>query len=189
MCDVLPTLNQIIPAGGHFAHVIRRGERLRIVDLEGGQGVDVRRYPSSRRNPQFNAPNLKNSLRSVGIDYLWEGEALGGRRGLPATNSHRALKSTAMQSYATHMQTEAFRESARRAARKANAAPTVLMCAELNPAGCHRSLISDYLTLNGVTVHHLIDRGKVLDHAAHPDARLLDSAIIYDPSAQIELDL
>ena len=45
--------------------------------------VDVRRYPSSRRNPQFNEGTLRNSLRSSGIDYAWEGEALGGRRELP----------------------------------------------------------------------------------------------------------
>ena len=151
--------------------------------------VDVRRYPSSRRNPQFNGSLLKNSLRSEGLDYIWEGEALGGRREPAATKAHAALDSPAMQSYATHMQTEAFRESARRAARKARTAPTVLMCAELNPAGCHRSLISDYLTLHGVAVHHLIESGKMFDHSTHPDARLVNSAVVYDRSTQIELYL
>lgn len=151
--------------------------------------VDVRRYPSSRRNPQFNGPILKNSLRSEGIDYVWEGDALGGRREVAETISHAALNSPVMQAYATHMQTEAFRESARRAARKAKTVPTVLMCAEVNPAGCHRSLISDYLTLNGVAVHHLIESGKDIDHTVHPDARLVGSAVLYDRSTQIELDL
>ena len=135
--------------------------------------VDVRRYPSSRHNPQFNRPILKSSLRSAGIDYLWEGEALGGHR----------------DSYETHMQTDPFMDSARRTAQKAKAGPTVLMCAEMNPSGCHRSFICDYLTLNGVTVHHLIDPGKVIYHRLHPDARLVETTVIYEGNTQMELDL
>ncbi len=31
--------------------------------------VDVRRYPGSKRNPQFNAPALRDSTAAAGIDY------------------------------------------------------------------------------------------------------------------------
>src|SRR4029434_1215938 len=41
--------------------------------------VDVRRYPSSRRNPQFNQATLASSLADAGIAYR-HAEALGGRR-------------------------------------------------------------------------------------------------------------
>ena len=60
--------------------------------------LDVRRYPSSRRNPQFNGPILKNSLRCEGVDYIWEGEALGGHRELPEADLHTSLRSTTMRS-------------------------------------------------------------------------------------------
>ena len=135
--------------------------------------IDVRRYPSSRRNPQFNSSILKNSLRSNGIDYIWEGEALGGHR----------------ESYETHMQSDAFIDVVRRATQKAKTGPTVLMCAEMNPSGCHRSLLCDHLTLNGVTVHHLIAPDKLIEHRLHPDARLVETTVIYEGNTQMELDL
>jgi uncharacterized protein (DUF488 family) len=40
--------------------------------------VDVRRYPVSRRHPQFRHDALKDSLRTAGIDYLHLGDQLGG---------------------------------------------------------------------------------------------------------------
>ena len=41
--------------------------------------VDVRRYPASRRNPQFDREALECSLREAIIEYVWMPE-LGGRR-------------------------------------------------------------------------------------------------------------
>ena len=151
--------------------------------------LDVRRYPSSRRNPQFNGPILKNSLRSHGINYIWEGEGLGGHRKAQTTDNHQSLDSETMRAYAAHMHTVTFRESARRALHEAKNAPTVLMCAELNPGGCHRSLIADYLTLHGISVHHLIALDKSIEHEPHHDARLNNHIVIYDQSTQMSLDL
>ena len=41
---------------------------------------DVRRFPASRRNPQFNADALHEALAPAGIGYEPFGEELGGRR-------------------------------------------------------------------------------------------------------------
>src|SRR5262245_30239795 len=41
--------------------------------------VDVRRYPASRRNPQFNEVTLGETLAEAGIEYRHAVE-LGGRR-------------------------------------------------------------------------------------------------------------
>jgi uncharacterized protein (DUF488 family) len=41
--------------------------------------VDVRRFPSSRRNPQFNRDALAASLAAAGLEYR-HAEELGGRR-------------------------------------------------------------------------------------------------------------
>jgi uncharacterized protein (DUF488 family) len=41
--------------------------------------VDVRRYPGSRRHPQFGQEKLFASLAEVGIRSVWR-EGLGGRR-------------------------------------------------------------------------------------------------------------
>ncbi|HEU5209978.1 MAG TPA: DUF488 domain-containing protein, partial [Longimicrobiales bacterium] len=41
--------------------------------------ADVRRFPGSRRFPQFSSEALALTLASAGIEYRWI-EALGGRR-------------------------------------------------------------------------------------------------------------
>ena len=40
--------------------------------------VDIRTYPSSRYNPQFNRCNLENVLPKSNIKYLYRGKSLGG---------------------------------------------------------------------------------------------------------------
>ncbi len=62
---------------GHSNHPIER-----FVELLKTGGVqllvDVRSMPYSRRFPQFGRERLAKSLAEAGIDYRWEGEALGG---------------------------------------------------------------------------------------------------------------
>ncbi len=80
MCDVLLILDQTIPAGGHFAHVVRRGERLRIVDLEGGQGVDFLCYNAERPEERYHAPNTLKAARNLRLTVghtLYSDEARG----------------------------------------------------------------------------------------------------------------
>ena len=41
--------------------------------------ADVRRFPGSRRNPQFSRDKLETALKQAGIEYVWLGESLGGQ--------------------------------------------------------------------------------------------------------------
>jgi uncharacterized protein (DUF488 family) len=111
--------------------------------------VDVRAYPVSRRHPQFSRDALAASLAEAGIEYRWEGKALGGMR---------------KGGYAAHMETPLFAETAQ--ALISPAQPTCLMCAETNPADCHRSHIADWLVAHGERVVHLIAPGESREHAA-----------------------
>jgi uncharacterized protein (DUF488 family) len=65
---------------GHSNHSIER-----FVDLLKAVGVkllvDVRSMSYSRRFPQFGRERLARTLGEAGIDYVWEGEALGGKPG------------------------------------------------------------------------------------------------------------
>jgi len=111
--------------------------------------VDVRAYPVSRRHPQFSRDALAASLAEAGIQYRWEGKALGGmRRG----------------GYAAHMETPLFVDAARALVNATEA--TCIMCAETNPADCHRSHIADWLVARGERVVHLIAPGESREHAA-----------------------
>ena len=63
---------------GHSTHSI--AEFLAILQPHAIETVaDVRRFPGSRRHPQFGAEALGSSLASHGIEYRWFPE-LGGRR-------------------------------------------------------------------------------------------------------------
>jgi uncharacterized protein (DUF488 family) len=108
----------------------------------------VRAYPASRRHPQFSKGLLEKTLLSFGISYEWHGRALGGMR----------------KSYADHMQTEEFQAAA--AALGEREGRVCIMCAESNPAECHRSFISDWLVAQGHRVMHLLDVGKQREHPA-----------------------
>ena len=58
------------------------------------------------------------------------------------------------------METKEFEVAIQRVLERAAAERIVLMCAELHPTTCHRSLISDYLTLNGQSVIHLVEKTR-----------------------------
>jgi uncharacterized protein (DUF488 family) len=108
--------------------------------------VDVRAYPVSRRHPQFSKPALSAALAEAGIVYRWEGKALGGMR----------------PSYADHMQTEQFQAAA--GALSSIEGRACIMCAESNPADCHRSFIADWLVAHGERVTHLLHLGRQHEH-------------------------
>ncbi|HYL90566.1 MAG TPA: DUF488 domain-containing protein [Burkholderiales bacterium] len=110
--------------------------------------VDVRAYPVSRRHPQFSRDALSASLAEAGIEYRWEGGALGGMR---------------KGGYAAHMETPLFVDAARTLINPAEA--TCIMCAETDPAHCHRSHIADWLMAHGERVVHLIPPGERREHA------------------------
>ncbi len=64
---------------------------------------------------------------------------------------------------------------------------TVLMCAERDPSRCHRSLIADYLSLQGIQVLHLIDSRVSRVHQLNPLARQVGDCLIYDRGITREL--
>lgn len=117
--------------------------------------VDVRRFPGSRRNPQFARAALECTLPEAGISYEWQGETLGGRRHGAEHTRHPALHNAAFRAYADHMDTEEFRTALHALLAEAAREHTAVMCAETLWWRCHRRLIADATTLQGVDVWHL----------------------------------
>ncbi len=117
--------------------------------------VDVRAFPMSRRNPQFSREVLAATLQDAGIQYEWQGQALGGYRKVP---------------YRSHMKTLAFREAVAALAQRKD--PVCIMCAESNPDDCHRTHIADWLVARGSRVVHLLAPGRAREHAANPQEDL-----------------
>jgi uncharacterized protein (DUF488 family) len=123
--------------------------------------VDVRRYPGSRRNPQFNRGPLEAALAAAGVEYR-HAVALGGRlSNEPGEERFSCIRVAAFRSYAARMTTPAWRE----ALADALSAPTpCLMCSETPWPRCHRRLIAELLHARGHEVRHLIRPGRTEPH-------------------------
>lgn len=151
--------------------------------------VDVRAYAASRRYPQFCREALENSLALAGIRYVWEGEALGGRRHGMKSSPHTALKSEGFRDYADHMMTVAYREGLRRVVDLGLKARTAILCAERLPWHCHRNLIADSLVSHGHHVAHLVGPNQTPTHELSPLARHDGDDLVYDALGQLDLGL
>ena len=118
--------------------------------------VDVRRFPSSRRHPQFDQPALAASLQDAGIGYRHAVE-LGGRlSGEPGEERCRCIRVAAVRSYAARMATPAWQDAL--AAALAEPEPCFL-CAETLWWRCHRRLIAELLHARDHEVIHLLKPG------------------------------
>ncbi len=151
--------------------------------------VDVRAYPGSRRHPEFSRDALHDTLESADIQYHWAGRQLGGLRKPIQASPHIALPEDGMRGYADHMDTEAFKLAATQLIKLAARGALAILCAERLPEHCHRALIADYLTLQGIDVVHLIDEGRTHAHRLNPMIRRESARLVYDRNAQGTLDL
>ncbi|MFQ5935361.1 MAG: DUF488 family protein [Acidiferrobacterales bacterium] len=151
--------------------------------------VDVRAYPTSRRHPHFTAASLQDTLSQAGIGYQWAGRDLGGHRKGKPNSIYAALKSAALRAYADHMQTPPFVSAAAELVTTTIRSRTAVMCAEKQPAQCHRSLLSDYLLMRGASVLHILDAEVAIEHERPLFARVEQGCLIYDEPIQAQLYL
>jgi uncharacterized protein (DUF488 family) len=150
------------------------------------QVVDVRRYPGSRRHPQFGRDALAESLRARDVGYRHE-PRLGGRRTGSAGSPNTAWRNTAFRAYADHMASAEFAEGLAALLDGAAHVTTAVLCAEALPVRCHRRLIADAVSLGGGRVIHLLARGRRQTHELHPQARLEAGTVVYRAEATLEL--
>ncbi len=144
------------------------------------QLADVRTVPRSRRNPQFNADALGESLNAAGIVYVPLRE-LGGLRKPRADSPNTAWRNESFRGYADYMQTEEFALGLARLIELAGERRTAIMCAEAVPWRCHRSLVADALSVRGLDVVEIMSESSYREHALTPFARVAGTAVTYPP--------
>ncbi len=143
--------------------------------------VDVRRFPGSRRHPQFGSAELAGSLREAGIEYRHEPD-LGGRRDPRPDSPNTAWRNASFRAYADHMDSPEFRAALGRLLADAEARATTVMCAEAVPWRCHRNLIADALIARGIPVLDVLAPGKTVPHALSPHAVVLAGGRVVYPA-------
>jgi uncharacterized protein (DUF488 family) len=131
--------------------------------------VDVRRFPGSRRNPQFNQGPLRAALEKAGVDYRHAVELGGRRSGEPGEDEFTCIRTPAFRSYAARMRTDAWQEAL--AEELARPAPC-FMCAETPWWKCHRRLIAELLTARAHEVTHLLGPGRRQPHALYDESEV-----------------
>jgi uncharacterized protein (DUF488 family) len=136
--------------------------------------VDVRRYPGSRRNPQFNRDALAETLATAGMTYVHEVDLGGRRSGELGEERFGCIQMPAFRSYAARMGQPAWQEALQRVL--ARPAPC-LLCAETPWWRCHRRLIAELLAARGHEIVHLLrphaaEAHRQWDEVEYRDGRL-----------------
>jgi len=144
--------------------------------------VDARAHPHSKRYPHFGEDSLRQSMEQAGKIYHWAGRQLGENRQLVTDSPHIALKDAGLRAYADYMGSENFQVAAVQLINMASHERIAVMSTERSPENCHRSLIADYLVLQGVSVMHLITEVEAKEHYLSGFARRESSELIYDRS-------
>ena len=150
--------------------------------------ADVRRYPGSRRNPQFSAEAMGAALPEAGIAFVAM-PALGGRRAPRKDSPNTAWRNVHFRGYADYMDTGDYQAARDRLAELATARRTAVMCAEAMWWQCHRSLIADDFKAAGWTVLHLMQPSRTEEHPYTGAARIVDGRLDYSPEGPRQREL
>lgn len=114
--------------------------------------LDVRSQPSSGRAPHYNRNHLEAELVAAGISYRWLGDHLGGKALPPA--EHAPVEDPVV-----------LRAGITEATGLARGALSALLCAELEPAHCHRATaLAAPFADAGFTVVHILADGSTRPH-------------------------
>ena len=173
---------------GHSTRSI--GELVDLLRLEGVTLLaDVRRFPRSRRHPQFNIETLPAALAGSEIDYR-HFEALGGRRKRTLTDDaspNTGWEAEGFRSYADYALTAPFRDALAALIGLAQSQPPAIMCAEALWWQCHRRIISDYLLIAGIGVVHILGPHDTKPAELTPGAEPQPDGTIHYPPPQPRL--
>lgn len=161
-------------------HSIRSADEfVRVLQAHGIELVaDVRRFPGSRRHPQFGSEALAQRLSADGIDYAWLAR-LGGRRRGDAGPQQMGWRNPSFRAYAAYTWTEEFADGLHELLHVAQGKRTTVMCSELLWWRCHRALIADVLRFLGVQVIHILDEGSGTPHPFTSPARIVEGELSY----------
>lgn len=146
--DLLTIGHSNIPFAAFAANLKQHG-----VDLV----VDVRTYPVARYATHFSRPALERALQAEGVGYRHLGKQLGGR---PQAKEFR--KADGGVQYGNLAASGDFQRGLAELERIISNHHAAIMCAEEDPARCHRHfMISNALAERGYAPGHIRKDGLV----------------------------
>jgi uncharacterized protein (DUF488 family) len=119
--------------------------------------VDTRSQPYSKYTPHFDQEDLRTALTAAGIRYLFLGRELGGR-----PDGDEFYDEDGHVLYDRVAATPLFQEGLSRLERGIREYKIAMLCAEENPAACHRRLLVGRVLLDrGIRVDHIRGDGRI----------------------------
>ena len=142
--------------------------------------VDMRLFPDIGKHEHFLKDNLRETLKSNGIEYHLAGHQLGAPRPENQNSSNIALQKK-MRGFADYMATPSFKGAVNYLVDLCRNQRVVLVNSEKDFKKCHRKLLADYLFLvESVSLVHILDRAKVQEHSVTFSARYQFDTVVYD---------
>jgi uncharacterized protein (DUF488 family) len=161
-----------------------------LVALLAGNGVDlvadVRRFPRSRRHPQFDIETLPAFLARHGIGYRHL-ENLGGRRRSSLADDaspNTGWREPGFRNFADYALTPPFRSGLAELLDLARGSTPAVMCAEALWWQCHRRIIADYLLGAEVEVRHILGDQPPRPATLTPGASVREDRGVFYPPAE-----
>jgi len=181
-----PWLDRHLFTIGHGARPLQ--ELLDLLDAFGVRLLaDIRSFPRSRHNPQFNAEALAVSLAEHGLRYVHL-RSLGGRRRAQENSVNLGFRSVQFRGYADYMLTGTFEAGLAELWALLPLGPIALMCSEAVPWRCHRFLVSDVLTARGARISHIMSRTRAATHRLTSFAQVRGPQVTYPAAEGSQLD-
>jgi uncharacterized protein (DUF488 family) len=146
--------------------------------------VDIRRFPRSAHNPQFNAETVAAELAGSAIDYVHEPRLGGRRHGSAIDGANAGWRNTSFRAFAGYMATIEFQGGLTEILELSRRGPLAIMCSEAVPWRCHRSLVADALLASGREVFDIIG-DRVSAHRMTPFAHVNGTRVTYPHEAMV----
>lgn len=152
-----------------------------MVDAGISRVVDVRRFPHSRRHPQFDGEALAQALQPHAVGYLHVPDLGGRRKRTEGTNGQNEFwRHPSFRNYADYAMSPCFQQALEELLELGKSHTCAIMCAEAVWWRCHRRIIADYLIHHGAEVIHIVGEGRTsvaqLTSAAIPKG---DGTLVY----------
>jgi len=153
--------------------------------------ADVRKFPRSRANPQFNEETFSASLAPFKISYEWMA-VLGGRRGIAKSISpdvNGLWRNLSFHNYADYALSNEFGAGLKHLLARGRDRRCSIMCSEAVWWRCHRRIVTDYLIASGETVFHIMGPGRFEPAQMTPGAEIRpDGKVVYPWNLTMQID-
>lgn len=149
--------------------------------------VDVRSFPRSRTNPQYNVDTLPGLLAPHGIAHEHIAALGGMKKRDPSVppDANGFWENVGFHAYADYaMTSEAFERGLARLVEIGRHERAAIMCAESVWWRCHRRIVTDYLLAAGHDVFHILESPVPEPARITPEARLAGPGRLRYPAAQ-----